>query len=119
LALPRAAGQAWPDPYLGDQGYRGTGWRTHWNVAYQARVLLKTDFPAGAHRQRFCGLRQVVESVNGYLEAQLGLWYPRARTAWGLQTRLGAKLVAANLARYFNALSGQPLFGTLEFAWSA
>ena len=119
LGLRLAAGVPWPDPYLGDQGYRGTDWRAHWQEAYQATVLLKMDYLAGPHRQRFCGLRQVVESVNGYLEEHLGLWFPRAKTAWGLETRLGAKLLASNLARYFNALHGRSPFSALEFAWSA
>jgi len=119
LSLRLAAGAWGAEPYLGDQGYRGTNWRTHWQGDLGATVLLKSDYPPGPGRSWFAGLRQVVETVNGYLEEYVGLHFPRARTAWGLQTRLAAKLLAANLARYFNALHARPLFAALEFAWSS
>jgi hypothetical protein len=119
LFLRGAAGTPWPDPYLGDQGYRGAEWRAHWHTDYGATVLLKSDYAAGPHRARFSSLRQVVETVNGYLEEYLGLQFPRARTAWGLQTRLAAKLAACNLSRYVNALAGRGPFSAIEFAWSS
>jgi hypothetical protein len=119
VLLRGAAGTPAAGPYLGDLGYRGAEWRQHWHADYGATVLLKTDYPAGPGRSWLSGLRQVVETVNGWLEERFGLHFPRAKTAWGLQTRLAAKLAAFNLAIHFNHLLGRPPFTAVEFAWSA
>lgn len=110
ICLRGAAGGPIAGAYLGDLGYRGGTWAEHWRTDYGARMLTKDAYPDRAGRHWLSGLRQVVESVNGWLEACLGLWFPRARTAWGLQTRLAAKLVAFNLALHFNYLSARPPF---------
>lgn len=79
-------------------------------------VLTKDDYdglPLADRRQArawFCGLRQVIETVNGWLDDTLGLKFPRARTPWGLLTRLAAKVAAYNLALYLNHLYGRPTF---------
>ena len=79
-------------------------------------MLTKDDYdtlPPTERRQArawFCGRRQVVETVNGWLEDTLGLKFPRARTCWGLLTRLAAKVVAYNLALVVNHLLGRPTF---------
>jgi hypothetical protein len=95
--------------YLGDLGYRGQNWARHW-LDYGARILTKAAYPAPADRRWFNGLRQVVETVNNWLEDRFGLCFPRARSAWGLQTRLAAKLAAFNIAVHFNYLDGRPPF---------
>ncbi len=40
----------------------------------------------------------------------LGLAFPRARTYWGLLTRLAAKVAAFSVSRYLNHLHAQPPF---------
>jgi hypothetical protein len=110
IFLRGAVGAPAAGVYLGDRGYRGRNWAQHWLADYGARVLPKASYPDRRSGHWFCGLRQVVETVNGWLEERLGLHFPRARTAWGLQTRLAAKLAAFNLAVHFNSLTGRPLF---------
>lgn len=118
LLLRGAVGDPAPGPYLGDLGYRGEEWARHWRADYGATMLTKADYPPGPagrpSRRWFSGLRQVVETVNGWLEDRFGLQFPRARTAWGLQTRLAAKLAAFNLAVHFNHLHGQPPFAAVD-----
>ena len=53
----------------------------------------------------------MVETVFHTLSARFGLTFPRARTYWGLLTRLGAKVAAFNLAVYVNHLFNRPMFG--------
>jgi hypothetical protein len=107
IFLRGAAGAPADGPYLGDLGYRGMNWAQHWRADYGVRVLTKAAYPDPAGRRWLSGLRQKVETVNGCLEERLGLFFPRARTAWGLQTRLAAKLAAFNIAVHFNYLSGR------------
>ena len=108
-------GAAREEPCLGDLGFRGEAWQRHWREGYGVAVLTKGDFSPTASpedlrqsRKWFSGLRQVVETVNGRLEEMLGLWYPRARSYWGLLTRLAAKVAAFNVAVYCNCLTGRP-----------
>jgi hypothetical protein len=110
IALRGAVGAPAAGVYLGDLGYRGANWAGHWLADYGAPVLTKAAYRDRAGRRWFNGLRQVVETVNGWLEDRLGLQFPRARTAWGLHTRLAAKLAAFNLAVHFNYLTGRSPF---------
>ena len=106
---------------MGDQGYRGRNWAEHWLRDYGVRVLTKAVYAAGERdaRRWLSRLRQVVETVNGWLEERLGLHFPRARTAWGLQARLAAKLAAFNLAIYFNSLCGKSDRFTAPPLWAS
>jgi hypothetical protein len=52
--------------------------------------------------------RQLIETVNAGLVEGLHLAFPRARTPWGLLTRVAAKLVSFNLAIWLNRLFGRP-----------
>lgn len=104
-------------PVLGDLGFAGQHWQRHWRADYGVAVLTKGEYGAATPlpvlrqlRHWFSGLRQVVETVNGWLEEQLGLWYPRAHTYWGLVTRLAAKVAAFNVMGYINDLTGRPHF---------
>jgi hypothetical protein len=105
-----------PGPQLGDLGLRGAAWRAHWRAAYGVTVLTKDDYdglPAAEEARLdrwFCGWRQVVETVNGQLDAVFGLKFPRAHTYWGLLTRLGAKVAAHNLLLGINHLLDRPAF---------
>jgi hypothetical protein len=110
IFLRGAAGVPADGVYLGDLGYRGRNWSEHWRADYGALVLTKAAYPDQSSRRWFSRLRQIVETVNGCLEDRLGLQFPRARTAWGLQTRLAAKVAAFNLAVHFNYLVGRPPF---------
>lgn len=110
---------------LGDLGFRGEAWRRHWLEDYEVLVQTKRDYDqlaytsekpgvidreARAGRRQLASLRQVIETVNGYLDEVLGLKYPKARSLWGLLARIGAKIAALNLAIYFNRSIDQPGF---------
>jgi len=118
LLLRGAVGALAVGPYLGDLGFRGADWGEHWHDHYGASVLTKAAYPTGAGRHWFSGLRQVIETINGWLEERFGLHFPRARTAWGLQTRLAAKLAAFNLAVHFNHLQQRAPFTAVEVSWA-
>jgi hypothetical protein len=102
-----AAGQAAAGPYITDLGMRGDAWRQHWQADYGAVTLLKSDFhgpDAPAAARWLCGLRQLIETVFAHLTATFGLSFPRARSSWGLNTRLAAKIAALNLTLLINHL---------------
>jgi hypothetical protein len=107
----RSAGRMADVPYLADAGLSGTSWRQHWIEQWGAIVLFATDYAPGPQHQVavrwFNGLRHQIESVFSALEAQFRLKFPRARTYWGLLTRLAAKFSAYNLALAFNLLAGR------------
>jgi hypothetical protein len=103
-------GGGYVGPYVAARGFRGTWWQTHGQQDYGACVLTP-DGSRGqttpGHRQH-ASWRQVVETVNGQLTDVLGLPFPRARSAWGLLTRVAAKVAALNLGIWLNRLFGRP-----------
>ena len=107
-----SAGQLCAGPSLADLGLRGAAWRQHWRGDLGATVLLKTDYLPGAEQQRavrwFNRRRLAIETTFSTLEAVFRLKFPRARTFWGLLTRLAAKASAYNLALAVNHLAGHP-----------
>lgn len=121
LLAPRlGVGHLTDRPYLGDQGFTGAAWQRHWWADYGAVVLTKAAYAACPRaterrqaRQWFSGLRQRIETVNGCLTAVFGLPFPRARSYWGLLTRLAAKIAAFNLMLLLNHLAGSPLLTPL------
>jgi hypothetical protein len=119
ILLRSAAGAPATGVYLADRGYRGLNWVTHWRTHYQATVLTKDAYPTRQGRRWFSGLRQRVETVNDWLEARYGLHFPKARTTWGLQTRLAAKLAAHNVAVLCNHLWGRLPFAAIPLPWGA
>lgn len=130
----QAAGRQQGEGYLADGGFRGATWQQHWQADYGAWVLTPADLsepasppepaqesegeppPPRRKRYRISGkrwlahLRQVVERTFGLLDAVFGLKFPRARTRWGLYTRVAAKVAAFNLAIHINHLYGRPSF---------
>ena len=97
-------------PLLGDLGYDGRAWQAHWRASYGAPVLTKAAYASRSGRAWFSGLRQCVETSFSCLSDQLGLKFPRARTAWGLLTRVAAKVAAFNLALWINHQFDRPTF---------
>jgi hypothetical protein len=114
---PRGAvGEASPDPYLGDLGFAGAAWQAHWREDYGACVLTKADYAVAPPAERtqaaqwLSRLRQVIETANAVLTDVLGLKFPRARTYWGLLTRVAAKIAAFNMLLYLNHCYDRPTF---------
>lgn len=114
LAPRQGVGTASGAPYVADLGFAGQAWQRHWAQDYGARVLTKADYAQGTEAQGaarwVASLRQVVETAFQTLSERFGLTFPRARTYWGLLTRLGAKIAALNLAVYVNHLFNRPTF---------
>jgi hypothetical protein len=52
--------------------------------------------------------RDLIETVVGMLADQFTLERTRARSLWGVMTRLGAKLLAFNLSIDLNQMLGRP-----------
>jgi hypothetical protein len=110
----QAAGQATTNCYISDLGLAGRAWQLHWYEAYGAHVLTKADYrplpwPDRAVATRWlAGLRQAVESTFQALSDRWGLAFPRARTPWGVRTRLAAKVAAFNCAALVNHCLGLP-----------
>ena len=105
-----SAGRPFPGSTLSDLGLQGDAWRQHWFRDLGARVLLKTDYAPGSEQRRsvrwFSRRRLQIEATFSTLEAAFHLKFPRARTFWGLLTRLAAKASAYNLALAVNLLAG-------------
>ena len=120
IAPRPGVGERAEGPYLSDLGFAGQHWQRHWARDYGALVLTRRDFqeaPDASNPQAaraHAHLRQVVERVNGWLEDRLGLHFPRARTYWGLLTRIAAQVAAFDLTRYLNICWHRPPFAALS-----
>ncbi len=105
-------------PYLSDNGFFGADWQGYWRLNYGATALTPKNYAgatAPALRRQHHRRRQMVETINGWLEGTFHLDYPQARTRWGLLTRVAAKVCALNLALRLNRIFGRPglAFATL------
>jgi len=116
-----SAGQTLRGCYLADEGERGEAWQQHWVEDYGASLLTVSALVAGlpqdqarAFTRHFRSLRQVVETVNNSLVGVFGIKFPRARTAWGLFTRIAAKVAAHNLLVCLNDLFHRPTFALFD-----
>lgn len=99
--------------YWADKGFYSREREAEWLGGYGALVRAephrgyKTKWPEGlvraAHR-----VRQTIEVVNAQLVEQFGIERTRAKTLWGLVTRVQAKLTAHTFGIYFNLLMGRP-----------
>lgn len=107
-------------PLVADLGFAGAAWEHHWQASYGAVVLHKDHYAPLARPTRqawtrwLCHRRQGVETAFQWLGEVFGLAFPRARTYWGLLTRIAAKLLAFNLAVYVNHGVGRPPFAFFQ-----
>jgi Transposase DDE domain len=114
------AGSAQGRPILADLGFTGVKWAQHWREDYGVEVLTQADYGSLPKKERqeatrwFHGLRQVVETANGWLDARFGLKRPRAHSYWGVLTRIAAKVAAFNLGVYLNHLFERPTFAFFD-----
>ncbi len=103
-----------PVVYLADGNFSGASWIAHWAADYGAIVLTPEAYVGQKEEKRLTrhhsGFRQLVDTVNGHLEEALHLPFPRARSTWGLLTRVAAKLAAFNLGIWLNRLFDRPDF---------
>ena len=94
---------------IADKGYRSAGFEAELNAAGIAliRPAAKTE-PARPGRQFLRPLRQIIESVNCTLKAQLGLERHRGRTRPGVAARILQRLLALTAAIWHNQTTQQP-----------
>jgi hypothetical protein len=118
IAPATGAGAATAPLYLADLGFTGQVWQPHWRLDYEATLLTQDAFDGLLNEaqldRQLHSLRQVIESVNHLLTECLGLSFPRARTFWGLLTRLAAKVAAYNCLRWLNHLFDRDDFAHLS-----
>lgn len=98
----------WQDcPLLADLGYAGDDWREHWRD-YAVDVLTPPVWERHSARIWFSSQRQAIETAFAALVESFGLHFPRAHCAWGLLTRIGAKIAAYNVGILVNRQLGRP-----------
>lgn len=118
IAPACGVGHATAPLYLADLGFAGQHWQPHWRLDYHAPILTQDAFDGLGNEaqldRQLHSLRQVIEGVNSLLTACLGITFPKARTFWGLITRLAAKVAAYNLLRLFNYLFDRDDFAHLS-----
>lgn len=100
---------------LGDNGYSGERFqkevsaRSGHQIWASPRPSQKPESRAAAQARRWLrAKRDLIETVIGMLADQFTLETTRARSLWGLMTRIGAKLLAFNLSIYLNQMLGRP-----------
>lgn len=100
---------------LGDNGYSGEKFRedllekSGHQIWASPRPSQKPASREEAQARRWLrAKRDLIETVIGMLADQFTLETTRARSLWGLVTRLGAKLMAFNLSILVNQMLGRP-----------
>lgn len=121
LGARGGAGRPGPAVYLGDAGFDGQYWRRHWRADYGVEMVTTRDAPATAtprerraYHRWYASHRQVIETVHNLLLGTFGLAFPKARTYWGLVTRLAAKVAAYNLLITLNYHFDRPPFSVFN-----
>ncbi len=97
-------------PYLVDNGFSGPAWTTHWFRDYDAVVFTRRDLhgpEAKLAQRQHSSRRQIIETVNAALDHVFALACPGAHTAWGLVTRIAAKVLAFDLGIALNRRFGR------------
>ena len=100
---PDSAGHHGTGIYLADRGFTGKAWLPHWRQDTGAEVLPgdAPDLPDWLRRTHH-GWRQIIETVNEKLADVFHLPFPKAKTMWGVVTRVAAKCAACTLGIWCN-----------------
>lgn len=95
----------------GDKGYVGLGKNLDYTPDYQLIIQQRQNQTANTPAEKcFLALfRKIVETTNAQLAEQFNIQYSRAKSAWGLMSRVVSKITAHTLAVYLNALAERPL----------
>ena len=101
-----------PDILIGaDKGYVGLAKRLSHPIDYQLIIQRKSNQSPNTvvEKEFLARFRKLVETTNAQLSEQFHMQYTRAKSAWGLMSRVINKLTAHTLAIYLNALADRPL----------
>ena len=94
---------------IADKGYRSSGFEHELNAAGITLIRPATKAEPTRPAHRFLRpLRQIIESVNCTLKAQLGLERHRGRTRAGVAARILQRLLALTAAIWHNQTTQQP-----------
>jgi hypothetical protein len=104
-------------PFLGDQGFNGHRWRTHWWSRYRALILsvphnpVKVERPWTRQEKRWLASnRQIIETVFAILTVVFDIKSHRAHSRWGQYTRIAAKIAAYHFGIHINLALGRNRF---------
>ena len=120
IGVQLGVGKQGQGPYVADAGFEGEAWARHWADHYGAVVLTRGEYevlePEEGRRcgHWLAGLRQVAERAFGSLLDVFNLAFPRARTYWGLLSRIAAKVAAFNISVYINRLWKRPAYSFIN-----
>lgn len=99
--------------YWADKGFASRRHQEEWREFEGAEVVAEPyrssrarwprEYSRSVHR-----VRQLVEVVNAQLQGQFAIERSRAKTVWGLATRVQAKLTAHTFGVYLNLALGRP-----------
>jgi hypothetical protein len=73
-----------------------------------------TDRARRAYHHWYASHRQIIETMHSLLLGTFGLAFPKARSYWGLITRLAAKVAACNLLIFLNYRFARPPFAVFN-----
>ena len=108
---------------IGDKGYVSEPLRQELRREYgihllaQKRSNQKNPYPPHL-RRTINRLRKRVEVTNNQLTDQFNLSRVRARTHWGMLTRISDKFAAFTLGAFINQLSGRPMLALKSLAFA-
>jgi len=96
---------------IGDKGYVGLGKRlanpNDFRLIIQQR---DNQTPNTRAEKAFLGIfRKTIETANAMLSEQFNIQYTRAKSAWGLTSRVTAKITALTFGIYLNYITELPL----------
>jgi hypothetical protein len=117
-----SVGAATGRPYVADKGFAGRQRQAHWEAAEGATVIAapQRHRPGQPHpwpkewRRWLAGLRQIVETVIGKLQACFRLEGERPHGLAGLLTRLAAKMALHNFCLWLNRRLGRPWLALVD-----
>ena len=97
---------------MGDKGYVGLKEKLTCPEDYQL-IIQKRENQREQNtptEKKFLGVfRKTIETTNSLLAGQFNIQFTRAKSAWGLQNRIIAKLIALTFAIYLNFMAKLPL----------
>ena len=106
---------------IGDKAYIGKDYARQLQESYGIELLAiqpkrDKDLPETAANQMFKKIRKIIETTNSIMTTTLNANWTYCRSIQGLLTKIVSKMMACNLANYFNSLMKQPLLEIKEFA---
>ena len=96
---------------LGDKGYVGLEKKLKDKTDYQLIIQKRSNqIPNTKSEKKWLAIfRKTIETTNSQLAEQFNLQYSRAKSAWGLNSRVVYKIAAYTISIFINFMAGLPL----------